>query len=71
MPEYDYACRGCPNTFKFRQSIKADPLKNCPGCEQPTLYRKVSAGGSVIFKGSGFYATDYKKKLKPKPKAKR
>jgi putative FmdB family regulatory protein len=68
MPTYDYACRGCDYTFEFRQEITADPLKNCPGCEKPTLYRKVGGGAAVIFKGSGFYETDYKKKPKPKPK---
>ena len=67
MPTYAYSCRGCKrDTFEIRQSIMADPLRNCGLCEKPLLYRKPSTGGSVVFKGNGFYCTDYPKPKPPK-----
>ena len=68
MPTYDYACSGCDHEFEVFQQITADVLKSCPGCEKPLLKRKIGSGGAVLFKGTGFYETDYKHK--PKPKAK-
>jgi putative FmdB family regulatory protein len=68
VPTYEYGCRGCPHTFEAMQSIVADPLRDCPECKRPLLYRKVSSGTGVIFKGSGFYETDYKRKSKPPAK---
>lgn len=61
-PTYDYSCRGCPHTFEAFQPITADPLRDCPECKQPLLYRQIGSGGAVIFRGSGFYETDYKQK---------
>ena len=71
MPIYDYRCRDCAHEFDVNQAIVADPLKDCPECKASSLYRKISRGGHIQFKGSGFYCTDYPKKAKPKPKAKK
>lgn len=62
MPTYDYHCSSCQHTFEESQSIKAEPLKICPACGQPTLRRGPGGGIGLQFKGSGFYITDYKKK---------
>ena len=58
MPTYDYACPKCGIVEVF-QSIKEDALKKCPRCKKAKVQRMVSAGGGVIFKGSGFWETDY------------
>ncbi|HOY45517.1 MAG TPA: zinc ribbon domain-containing protein [bacterium] len=60
MPTYDYQCRNCGYIFEAFQSIAAEPLTVCPNCEQPDVHRILSGGAGVIFKGSGFYQTDYK-----------
>lgn len=60
MPTYDYACDGCGHTFEEYQSITAAPLKVCPACRKPKLKRLLGAGGGIIFKGGGFYQTDYR-----------
>lgn len=64
MPTYDYKCTNdnCENEFDILQSIKADVLKVCPLCKQETLIRLIGKGSGVVFKGSGFYCTDYKNK---------
>lgn len=62
MPTYEYECENCGNKFETFQSIKAEPLKHCDVCGKDTLRRLISAGGGLIFKGSGFYLTDYKNK---------
>ena len=59
MPTYDYECKKCHYHFEEFQSIIAQPLKNCPKCNGP-LRRLIGGGGAIIFKGSGFYATDYR-----------
>ena len=59
MPTYEYECEKCGITFERFQSIKAEPIKKCPECGGP-VRRLISAGAAVIFKGSGFYATDYR-----------
>lgn len=64
MPTYEYICRDCGYEFEEFQSITADPLSVCPKCGGK-VERKISAGGGLIFKGSGFYITDYKKKSAP------
>ena len=60
MPTYDYACRACGHRFEEFQSISADPLKKCPACKKAKLERLIGAGAGIIFKGSGFYETDYR-----------
>jgi putative FmdB family regulatory protein len=67
MPTYDYVCQDCSHAFDHFQSMSSDPLRTCPACSKDTLKRLIGAGGALIFKGSGFYCTDYKK---PSPDAK-
>ncbi len=59
MPTYEYRCKGCGDEFEEFQSIKADPLTECTKCGGK-VDRLISAGGGLIFKGSGFYSTDYR-----------
>src|SRR3954451_9575666 len=59
MPTYDYICDACAHEFEAFESIKADPQTVCPECNEPKLRRKIGAGAAIIFKGSGFYQTDY------------
>jgi putative FmdB family regulatory protein len=59
MPTYDYRCEACGHGFELFQSIKADPVKDCPKCGADQVRRVVGAGAGFIFKGSGFYITDY------------
>jgi len=61
MPIYDYQCKNCGHTFDELQSIKDKPLVTCPKCGKDTLARLIGTGSGIIFKGSGFYQTDYKK----------
>ena len=60
MPTYEYVCKKCGHHFDAFQSISAEPLKTCPECGGP-IERKIFGGAGLIFKGSGFYETDYKK----------
>src|SRR4051812_32883301 len=60
MPTYDYICDGCGHEFEEFESIKADPQTVCPQCHENKLRRKIGAGAAIIFKGSGFYQTDYR-----------
>lgn len=60
MPTYDYECEACDHTFEEFQSISADPLKKCPKCKKNKLIRLFGTGAAVVFKGSGFYQTDYR-----------
>ena len=62
MPTYEYACQGCDHQFEQFQSIKDEPLVQCPKCKKKKLKRLVGSGAGLIFKGTGFYITDYKKK---------
>ena len=59
MPNYDYKCLKCEKIFEIFQSMKDEPLKNCPDCNGK-VKRLIGAGAGTIFKGSGFYHTDYK-----------
>jgi putative FmdB family regulatory protein len=60
MPTYDYKCNACSHTFEHFQSMKDKPLKKCPECGKNALERLIGTGAAVIFKGSGFYQTDYR-----------
>jgi putative FmdB family regulatory protein len=62
MPTYEYTCTKCGHELEAFQSMKDAPLKKCPACGRAALRRKVGGGAGLIFKGSGFYITDYKKK---------
>ncbi len=62
MPTYEYQCTNCGYLFEAFQSIKENPLKKCPRCNKDSLKRLISGGAGLIFKGTGFYLTDYKKK---------
>lgn len=59
MPTYEYRCDNCKHEMEEFQSITAKPLRKCPKCGKNTLKRLISTGGGVIFKGSGFWQTDY------------
>ena len=61
MPTYEYRCKSCGYEFEEFQTMSADPLIMCPKCAKPALKRLMSSGAGLIFKGSGFYLTDYKK----------
>ncbi|TAJ12936.1 MAG: zinc ribbon domain-containing protein [Planctomycetota bacterium] len=60
MPTYDYACRGCGHSLEIFHSMKEAPKKKCPKCGKNKLERQIGGGAGVIFKGSGFYSTDYR-----------
>ncbi len=60
MPTYDYVCDACEHAFEEFQSMTAKVLKKCPGCGKPKLRRLIGTGAGVIFKGGGFYETDYR-----------
>ncbi len=61
MPTYDYKCEACDHRFEHFQTMSSDTLKTCPECNEDTLRRLIGSGSALIFKGSGFYCTDYKK----------
>jgi putative FmdB family regulatory protein len=61
MPTYEYQCRSCAHRFDAFQSITASPLVRCPQCGKK-VERLISAGAGFLFKGSGFYTTDYRSK---------
>jgi putative FmdB family regulatory protein len=61
MPTYDYKCKECGHTFEEFQSMSSDVLVVCPSCGKPGLVRLMAGGAGLVFKGSGFYLTDYKK----------
>ena len=60
MPTYDYVCDACGHTFEEFQSMTAKVLKKCPACGKLKLRRLIGTGAGVIFKGGGFYETDYR-----------
>ena len=60
MPTYEYECEACSHTFEEFQSITAKAIRKCPQCGKNKLRRLIGAGGGLIFKGSGFYQTDYR-----------
>jgi putative FmdB family regulatory protein len=61
MPTYDYKCNACGHTFEELQSFSAPLLTKCPACKKNKLERLFGGGGAIIFKGSGFYETDYRR----------
>ena len=60
MPTYEYVCGACEHAFEEFQSITAKPLRKCPDCAKLKLRRLIGTGAGFIFKGSGFYETDYR-----------
>ena len=60
MPTYDYVCDACDHKFEEFQSFSADALKVCPKCGVEKLRRLFGTGAAILFKGSGFYQTDYR-----------
>ena len=60
MPTYDYRCDACGHELEIFHSMKDSPKRKCPSCGKLKLVRQIGAGGGVIFKGSGFYETDYR-----------
>lgn len=65
MPTYQYECDHCAHQFEVMQSMTEKRLTQCPKCQKDTLHRLIGSGAGVIFKGSGFYETDYKRKSCP------
>lgn len=60
MPTYEYRCSACGHTFEKFQSITAEPIRQCPECGKKKVNRLIGTGAGIIFKGSGFYITDYR-----------
>ena len=60
MPTYDYKCDACDHVWEEFQSIKANPTKKCPSCGKSKARRQIGGGAGLIFKGTGFYLTDYR-----------
>ncbi len=62
MPTYDYQCGACSHEWELFQSMNDSPVKSCPKCKKRKAKRLLGLGAGLIFKGTGFYETDYKKK---------
>ena len=60
MPTYDYQCEACGHAFELFQSMSAPVKRKCPECKKSKLKRLIGTGSGVLFKGSGFYETDYR-----------
>jgi putative FmdB family regulatory protein len=60
MPTYDYVCDGCGHAFELFQSMTESAKTTCPKCRKRKLRRLIGAGGAIMFKGSGYYKTDYR-----------
>src|SRR5713101_7169352 len=60
MPTYEYECKACNHRFEELQSFSEAQLKKCPACKKKKLERLIGAGAAIIFKGAGFYQTDYR-----------
>jgi len=69
MPTYDYQCDACDHRFELFQSITAEPEKKCPECGRRKLRRLIGCGAAIVFKGSGFYKTDYRSESYKKAEA--
>jgi putative FmdB family regulatory protein len=70
MPNYDYECPNCEKKFEIFQNISAERLTNCPECGKSGFKRLIGSGAGIIFKGSGFYCTDYRSSNYEKDKKK-
>lgn len=68
MPTYEYRCDKCKKSFEKLQKMSDAPLAKCPYCKKGKVERLIGAGAGLIFKGSGFYSTDYKKSSKKSEK---
>ena len=62
MPTYEYLCQACGHCFEVMHPMSQDPIRLCPKCGKRRVKRLVSSGGGLLFKGSGFYITDYRSK---------
>ena len=60
MPTYDYVCKACGAELEIFQPITESPKRKCPECKRLKLHRKIGSGAGILFKGSGFYQTDYR-----------
>ena len=60
MPTYDYVCDACGHELELFQSMSESPKRKCPECGRLKLKRRIGAGGGILFRGSGFYQTDYR-----------
>ncbi len=60
MPTYEYICKSCKRAHEEFQTMSAKPMRKCPACGRNTLERQIGIGAGVIFKGGGFYQTDYR-----------
>jgi len=65
VPTYDYECLACNHKFELFQKMTDKPIKKCPQCGRNRAKRLIGSGMGIIFKGSGFYETDYKRKAEP------
>lgn len=65
MPTYDYVCAACAHRFEYFQSMSDERLSKCPQCGKKRLERLIGSGAGIVFKGSGFYETDYKRRTQP------
>ena len=65
MPTYEYECQACGHAFEELQAMRDAKLTKCPKCHKNKLARLIGSGSGMIFKGSGFYETDYKRKNAP------
>jgi putative FmdB family regulatory protein len=70
MPTYDYVCDACSHAFEQWQSFHDDHLTTCPKCKKKKLRRLIGTGAAIVFKGSGFYETDYNRGADYQEKAK-
>ncbi len=65
MPTYEYRCRACDHEFERFQKMSDSHVRTCPSCKKRRVQRLISKGGGIVFKGTGFYATDYRKEPPP------
>ncbi len=60
MPTYDYVCNSCSHSFEKFQKMTEEPIRVCPNCGQEQVQKVIGAGSGILFKGNGFYLTDYR-----------